>query len=84
MTETALRIEDYTDLDTSRVTYWKDSSGWWIYLPSCGAGILSNHAVTEHEDGTITATPSILMHGHKGGETTQRHGYLTHGEWREC
>jgi hypothetical protein len=65
--------------------YWKDEhSQWWIYIPGCGAGVLSKHIVEEHEDGTITVTPSILMTGHNEGTQTQRHGYLTRGQWMEC
>ena len=40
--------------------------------------------VEEHEDGTISVTPSILVDGHNEGEKTQRHGYLTRGIWTEC
>jgi hypothetical protein len=78
----AIRIFEQVELDDSRMCYWKDENGlWWLYIPGCGAGVLSNHTVVENEDKTITVTPSILMAGHHG---TQRHGYLTNGEWREC
>lgn len=64
--------------------YGKDADGeWWCRPPEskftgkkCGAGILSDHTVTEHEDGTITVSPSILMPGFW-------HGYLERGVWRE-
>lgn len=38
------------------------------------------HIVTEHEDGTITVSPSILITRHDGSW----HGYLERGVWREC
>lgn len=40
---------------------------------------LSRHTVVEHEDGTITVSPSILITG--GGRSW--HGYLERGVWRE-
>jgi hypothetical protein len=75
MSEQALRIEYPVGLDTSKICYWKDEVGWWVYLPKAGAGVLSSHKVEEHEDGTITVTPSILL--------APRHGYLTRGLWKE-
>lgn len=41
----------------------------------------SYHKVTEHEDGTITVSPSILIATHDRGSW---HGYLERGVWREC
>lgn len=43
-------------------------------------GNLSAHQITEHEDGTITVSPSILIKRHD----SQWHGYLERGVWREC
>ncbi len=92
MKEQALKIDDpfikkenKKHLNDTRICYWKDEDGmWWIYLPYCGAGILSKHEVTEHEDGTITVRPSILMYVHNNEAPSQRHGYLNRGEWQEC
>lgn len=67
--------------------YGKDVDGIW----HCSApretpdgfgftGNLSKHTVVEHEDGTITVTPSILITRHDG----TWHGYLERGFWREC
>lgn len=55
---------------------------WFMRVPSPGFGMgsLNNHDVTEHEDGTITVSPSILCTGHNG---KQWHGYLERGVWRE-
>lgn len=87
MPETAIRIKNHSDLhadgfDDKRICYWFNSSvtEWFIYLPKAGAGRLSQHKVTEHEDGTITVEPSILMHGHPN----RRHGFLTRGVWHPC
>lgn len=55
---------------------------WYCRVPApgFGAGNLSKHQVEEHEDGTITVSPSILVTGHDG---KQWHGYLERGIWRE-
>jgi hypothetical protein len=45
-------------------------------------GNLSKHSVIEHEDGTITVSPSILMGG-QGTDCAIWHGYLERGIWRE-
>jgi hypothetical protein len=42
---------------------------------------LSAHQVTEHDDGTITVSPSILVSDNTG---PLWHGYLERGVWREC
>ncbi len=61
--------------------------GWHWYgrvpsnqLTSYGICDLSKHEVTEHEDQTITVSPSILTWDGKGN---QWHGFLEHGVWRE-
>lgn len=58
---------------------------WYCRAPQvngfyAGAGCLSAHTVVEHEDSTITVSPSILITGHYG---RQWHGYLERGVWRE-
>jgi hypothetical protein len=55
--------------------------GCWYGRPPGGhIGCLRNHEVTEHEDGTITVSPSILIIDREGSW----HGYLEHGMWRTC
>lgn len=46
---------------------------------------LNSHQVIEHEDGTITVSPSILIGGHnrQTGERKEWHGYLEKGVWRK-
>jgi len=71
------RIEYGASLDKQQDVYWKDKDGiWWIYLVGCGTGGLKKHQIEEHEDGTISVSPSILMNGHSDGTPSQRHGYL--------
>lgn len=68
---------------------------WYIRDPRGRVGALVNHSVTEHDDGTITVSPSILdgpyeqvaaaceglgtIRGQPGGW----HGFLEKGQWRE-
>ncbi len=80
----AKRISGYSELDDTSYCYFKIEDIWYLYLPGCGLGNLANHKVEEHEDGTISVTPSILVTGHDSGKQTQVHGYLTRGEWKDC
>ena len=64
--------------------YW-DSTIWYACSPNGLLANLGNHKVTEHEDGTITVSPSILVTGcNENGQSIQWHGYLERGTWREC
>lgn len=49
---------------------------WYVLAPDGGAGALAPnvHQVTEHEDGAITVSPSIVM-------PNGWHGFLTQGQW---
>lgn len=62
--------------------YGKNSIGQWLCCPPDTdlLGSLSKHEVTEHEDGTITVSLSILLTHHTG---KQWHGYLERGIWRK-
>ncbi len=69
--------------------YGKDSDGLWYCVPpgkepfefmGCLGDGASHHKVTEHEDGAITVSPSILISSHSGSW----HGYLERGVWRTC
>jgi hypothetical protein len=63
--------------------YGKGSNGIWYCCPPDTElmGNLSKHEVVEHENGTITVRPSILIRSpHKG---TEWHGFLENGIWRE-
>lgn len=73
-----------------QVCFWKqlqpgdfgqDADGlWWVRAPKCGPSLISRHTVIEHEDGTITVSPSILV---IGAENEGYHGFLERGYWRE-
>lgn len=54
---------------------------WFVRPPGCAfAGSVADHEVTQHEDGTITISPSILYD--VAGMGYHYHGYLEHGVWR--
>lgn len=62
--------------------YWKNEYGWWYAnTPNGLLGNLKVHEVTEHEDGTITVSPSILVND---GRPESWHGYMERGVWRSC
>jgi hypothetical protein len=50
---------------------------WYVRDPAGRVGALRDHAVTEHEDGTISVSPSILDPSPGGW-----HGWLERGLWR--
>ncbi len=64
---------------------WHPKSGWQVRPPKCHAGGIPNHEVIEHEDGTISVSPSILLYSsdENGIEVVTWHGYLERGVWRE-
>lgn len=71
--------------DSVKGDYWKDAGIWFGWCPAEGDRdllcSLANHTVTEHEDGTITVSPSILC-----GDRDRRqwHGFLERGVWRDA
>ncbi len=85
------RYDDVSDLSQKHKSmepggYRRVHSGTthgWLWECSTPNGLLGNlerHEVTEHDDGTITVTPSILVD--EPPEQTW-HGYLEKGVWRE-
>lgn len=81
---------DETEWTTAQVwDYGKltHETGWYWYCCVPGAvnddkfmmGNLSKHNVIEHENQTITVSPSILI----GQSPNSWHGYLERGIWRE-
>lgn len=60
--------------------YGKGTDGVWYCRPFGNhTGSLAKHDVIEHEDGTITVSPSILIDDGRN----QWHGHLERGVWRE-
>jgi hypothetical protein len=64
--------------------YGKGRDRVWYCVPpdwdNARPGNLGAHSITEHEDGTITASPSILI---SDGQGYSWHGYLERGVRRQ-
>lgn len=57
---------------------------WVCTVPNGHHGSLDAHDVTEHEDGTVTVSPSILLTERRDdGDRELWHGYLEQGNWRK-
>lgn len=80
----AKRISGFSEIQTDQISYYKSVIGWRFYHPAVGLGSLSNHTVVEHEDGTITVSPSILLQTKSNGKVVSVHGFLEKGIWRDC
>jgi len=68
----------------NELEYAKAPSGhWYCCTPGGHMGNLSGHSVTEHEDRTITVSPSILI---SSTDRTHQlwHGHLERGAWKTC
>jgi len=70
--------------------YGKAENGdWFLKVPEERLGgfyhlkLDNRWTITEHDDGTITVNPSILIRGGPDGKV-EWHGYLVHGVWRTC
>jgi len=78
------RLPDGTDWSSAIQPgdYWKHNDGeWYAETPTGLTANISGHTIVEHEDGTITVSPSILVNrDHPNGW----HGYLEKGIWRAC
>jgi hypothetical protein len=61
-----------------------NGTDWFCTTPNGLFGNISRHSVTEHEDGTITVSPSILVTSGRDGRAPSWHGFLERGVWREC
>lgn len=73
----------YEFADIRAGDYFIDPTGGWDAMTPDGRLCnLRDHKVTEHDDGTITVAPSILVSG--GGRPGSWHGFLERGVWREC
>jgi len=88
---TGRRIDHSGDGIPEPGSYWKDGRDgrWYGMTPSGQLAALARHVVVEHDDGSITAEPSVLVNGGGGILVTdgdgavQWHGYLERGVWRE-
>ena len=79
------RVPDSSDgagVVYARGDYGRIGGAWHACTPAGMLGNLSEHDIVEHEDGTITVSPSILLDS--GRPERHWHGFLERGVWREC
>jgi hypothetical protein len=76
------RVETWEELFANEGgAYMRGADGkWMVKTPNGHLGNLGNHEVEEHEDGTITVLPSILVSDNTG---ELYHGFLRRGGWSE-
>lgn len=63
--------------------YEEEHNRWILKTPNGLMGSIVTHTVIEHEDKTITVSPSILITYPIGEVNLTYHGYLEKGIWRE-
>lgn len=77
-------MDDDGSLKLGEGEYGQDKNGGWharvFGFPVSARLEEGVHEVIEHEDGTITVLPSILISN--GNNTKGWHGYLERGVWR--
>ncbi len=81
----AIRINNMSEIDNNKVCYWFNETykKWFVHIPKVGVGNISRHDIIEHEDKTISVSPSILITTTFKGNKRQAHGFLEKGIWRE-
>lgn len=62
-------------------SFWKQDGLWYAMTPNNQYVGLAKHSVVEHEDGSITVSPSIEV---STGSIFYYHGFLERGVWRSC
>jgi hypothetical protein len=83
---TGKRVETWEELFATPGGYMlahrgDGSTSWYVKTPNGHIGNLGAHEVEEHEDGTITVSPSILVSDPSG---KLYHGFLRRGVWSEA
>jgi hypothetical protein len=71
-----LEVGDYGRWDA-------DKGNWHARVPDGKLANLGAHTVVEHEDGSITVSPSILV-TQPGAWPPEWHGWLERGVWRQA
>lgn len=66
--------------------YWRDPANpleWYAVSPTGLLAALRGHTVTQHDDGSITVSPSIAVRQGVEADSPAWHGFLERGIWRE-
>lgn len=79
-----VQVENFAQLEPGQ--YAHCLGNWYARTPSGLIANLARHEVKEHEDGTISASPSILVEqpdpdNPRGEPLKSWHGYLRRGVW---
>lgn len=76
-------IDEKGHLYLAEGEYGQAKNGTWHARPfGMHMGSLAEHDVIEHEDGTITVSPSILIIERGPIGVVRWHGYLERGVWK--
>lgn len=86
-----IRLREKTDdqnfvyrIFTTPGAYGFCDGSWYCCTPNGLAGNLKLHQVEEHEDGTISVSPSIEVSSGPHAVLDYWHGFLKRGIWTEC
>lgn len=70
--------------ELTNLEYGRRGPNWYGVTPNGLLCTLTKHTVIEHEDGTISVSPSIAAEGGTiDGRSAYWHGFLTRGAWSE-
>jgi hypothetical protein len=78
------RVRDIQPYQLLKAGEYGESEGvWYACTPTGEQAALGAHDVIEHEDGTITVSPSIeVSTSRNGAKVPLWHGFLERGVWR--
>lgn len=69
------------ELEAGEYSKYEVDGNWYGVPPGTDLlGCFAKHKVVEHENGTITVSPSILI---SSGKADEWHGFLENGVWRK-
>jgi len=79
-----MRVYDRYPSNPGEYKKLEDGISWLLCVPTGVHGTINNRvwSITEHDDGTITVSPSIKVVCHV--EAYNWHGYLEEGIWQTC
>lgn len=73
------------ELSQGQYVFWEEDDAFYARPPDSHLiANLSGHEIVEHEDGTISVSPSILVRGRTVDGQNSWHGYLIRGVWSKA
>lgn len=73
------------ELEDGEYSRYDVDENWYACCPGTGRRLVANlasHTVVEHDDGTITVSPSIECRGSSWEKDAHWHGFLEKGVWK--